>query len=141
MLQFSDTLERERRMEMEHASLQEVLLAVKQAEQKRCSRNVAKRLGPLIDFIDRYAKAVDVIVQGTVSPVTLAWGLLRSLIEVSSILISSLYYKWLISIGGRGIHKIFSKAYCNARNSRRYVVPLFGVRKADARGYPLPDCT
>ncbi|KAK5052551.1 hypothetical protein LTR84_002416 [Exophiala bonariae] len=53
------------------ASLQQVLLAIKQAEETRRSRNVAKRLEALIDFVHRYTAAVDATVQGTINPVSL----------------------------------------------------------------------
>ena len=49
---------------------------------KRLSRRIALRLQPLVTFVDRYAVAVDVAIQGTPSPATLIWGSLRALLIV-----------------------------------------------------------
>ena len=48
----------------------------------RKSRQIARRLQPFVDFIERYSPAVDVGIQGTVSPATLIWGCLRAIIIV-----------------------------------------------------------
>lgn len=47
------------------------------------ARRIGRRLQPLIDFVERYAIAIDVAVQGTLSPATLVWGALRGLLVVS----------------------------------------------------------
>jgi hypothetical protein len=46
---------------------------------QRTSRKIATRLQPLVAFVDRYAVALDVAVQGTCKPAAIIWGALRSL--------------------------------------------------------------
>jgi hypothetical protein len=46
---------------------------------RRTSRKIAIRLQPLVAFVDRYATALDVAVQGTCKPVAIIWGALRTL--------------------------------------------------------------
>lgn len=71
----------------ETASLQDVLQALLEAELRHASmcklRSFTKRLEPLINFLDRYSKAIDVLVQGSLNPVAVAWGITRALIEAS----------------------------------------------------------
>jgi hypothetical protein len=50
---------------------------------QRLSRKVAKKPQPLIFFVDRYAPALDVAVQGIYNPAALVWGLLRASVFVS----------------------------------------------------------
>jgi hypothetical protein len=73
----------------ETASLQDVLRALNKAELRYASLckpgSFTKRLEPLLNFLERYSKAVDVVVQGTLNPVAVAWGVIRILIEVTGI--------------------------------------------------------
>lgn len=48
----------------------------------RKSRQIARRLEPLMSFVEHYSSAVDVTVQGAVSPASLIWGCLRAIIMV-----------------------------------------------------------
>lgn len=74
-------------------TLNDVLASVVEAEKKHFSasrtRRFSERLGPLLDFLSRYAAAVDCIVQGAgcngVNPACIVWGILRGLIEVCSL--------------------------------------------------------
>lgn len=78
--------------ELHQASLKEViddLLRVesKQIESEKLENgNLKSRLMGLITFVDRYAAAIDCLVQtcsgSLVNPAALIWGLLRVLIEV-----------------------------------------------------------
>jgi len=67
-------------------TLQALLLEVRNLESqhasKRRSRTVAHHLQPLVAFVERYASAVDVAVQGSLNPASLIWGLLRALLVV-----------------------------------------------------------
>jgi hypothetical protein len=63
--------------------LAEVFALDEQHAASNSSRRVARRLQPLIGFVERYAVAVDVAVQGCPSPAILVWGALRGLLIVS----------------------------------------------------------
>lgn len=75
------------------ASLQDVLDSVLKIEQNRRARRkfgtheaIRTRLSSLLTFVNRYATAVDCLVQtssgGFMNPAALVWGLLRILLEV-----------------------------------------------------------
>jgi len=73
----------------ETASFQDVLGALNKAELRYASLckpgSFTNRLEPLLNFLERYSKTIDVVVQGTLNPVAVAWGVLRVIIEVSGI--------------------------------------------------------
>lgn len=54
----------------------------KQHASKHRSRKIAHHLQPFVSFIERYASAVDVAVQGTLNPASLIWGSLRAMLVV-----------------------------------------------------------
>jgi hypothetical protein len=72
------------------STLQDVVAAIAKAEHEqhsvRLNLKIGARLMPILNFVDRYAKAVDVLVQTTsgslINPAALVWGLLRVLLEV-----------------------------------------------------------
>lgn len=79
--------------DVEGASLQDVLDAVIKLEQDRQTKRrfghrgtIRARLSSLLTFVNRYANAVDCLVQtgsgGPMNPAALVWGLLRILLEV-----------------------------------------------------------
>lgn len=59
--------------------LEEIHVLDQAHKSRRLSRKVATSLHPLITFIDHYAIAIDVAVQGTCEPAVIIWGALRAL--------------------------------------------------------------
>lgn len=80
------TLDDEARLQHLNTTVDQVLLVSQSllADRSKCKRTVhfCTHIEPIIRFIQRYSKAVDVMVQQT-TPVALAWGCLRFLLEVS----------------------------------------------------------
>jgi hypothetical protein len=127
------------------ACLQDVLHVLKEAERKRLSRDVAMRLEPLTDFLDRYLTTVDVIVQGTINPVALVWGVLRGLIEVGCTLFTLIHHLKALALttsqGSERIYEILSEAHSDARIAWRHSEPLLGVCENDSGRYPFSNRT
>jgi hypothetical protein len=67
-------------------TVSDVLLDVQHLEKQQAlfskTRRISRRIDPFIKFLQRYAMAVDTLVQFDPQPSALAWGCLRSLIEV-----------------------------------------------------------
>jgi hypothetical protein len=68
-------------------TVNDVLLDVQHLEKQQAvfskARRISRRIEPVIKFLQRYAMAVDTLVQFDPQPSALAWGCLRFLIEVS----------------------------------------------------------
>lgn len=82
------------RLRFQQSSLQQlldttVLLEKEHKAKFRSCFNVSARLKSLVAFVERYASAVDFLVQTgsglALNPAALVWGLLRALLEVSSL--------------------------------------------------------
>lgn len=67
-------------------TVNDVLLDVQSLEKQQAmfskTRRISRRIEPVINFLQRYAMAVDTLVQFDPQPSALAWGCLRFLIEV-----------------------------------------------------------
>lgn len=83
-------------LDLRECTFQDVLETITRMElgnHKLASRfRVRSRVNSLVTFVNRYAKAVDCLVQtasgSLINPATLIWGLLRVLLEVDQLLCS-----------------------------------------------------
>jgi hypothetical protein len=71
-------------------TVNDVLLDVQHLEKQQSvsskTRRLSRRIEPVIKFLQRYAMAVDTLVQFDPQPSALGWGCLRFLIEVSHLI-------------------------------------------------------
>lgn len=85
------TLSAEDKLRCVAATVRDVLLDVEELERRQAlsskTRRISKRLDPFIKFLQRYAMAVDTIVQFDPAPSALAWGCFRFIIEVRLVLL------------------------------------------------------
>lgn len=84
--QYIDTLDIEERSNFSGTTIEDVLASVQALEKRQAifsrTRRVSRRVQPLVGFLQRYARAVDVMVQCNLPPSALAWGCLRFVLEV-----------------------------------------------------------
>lgn len=97
---------------------------------------IRNRLKPLLDFLERYSKAIDCLVQGgsgdPISPVSLVWGLLRIVLEVLPTL--SLTHP-IISIISRALKPIeLIKNHCTTELTANPIKPLGCVKCYQVQG-------
>jgi hypothetical protein len=83
-------------------TVNDVLADVESLERKQAvfsrTRRVSRRIDPMIKFLQRYAMAVDTMVQFSPQPSALAWGCLRFILEVSCCVNSKRRDLWLMSM-------------------------------------------
>jgi hypothetical protein len=83
---FSQTLEAGERVSFAYATLEDVLVNVRSLDQlhhtSSKSRILSSRIEPLLHFLDRYARAIDSMVQIHPCPSALIWGIVRIILEV-----------------------------------------------------------
>jgi hypothetical protein len=86
---FSNTLSSKERTIFTDASLNDVLLKVREIDERHTAssklRCTNQRLEQFLKFLQRYSKAVDCMVQIQPNPSALIWGLLRMGLEVRNI--------------------------------------------------------
>jgi hypothetical protein len=86
---YNDSLPPEERFRFIATTVNDVLLDVQHLETHQATlsktRRISRRIEPVIKFLQRYAMAVDTLVQFDPHPSALAWGCLRFLIEVSDL--------------------------------------------------------
>jgi len=86
---YSETLPPDERFRFIATTINDVLLDVQHLEKYQAmfskTRQISRRIEPVIKFLQRYAIAVDVFVQFDPQPSALAWGCLRFLIEASNL--------------------------------------------------------
>jgi hypothetical protein len=84
---FIRTLDTEEKAAFTSVTLREVLVNARDLDRVHAvsskSRCLARRLEPLFHFLDRYARALDSIVQVHPSPSALIWGIVRVILEVT----------------------------------------------------------
>ena len=89
---YIETLGDDERQEYRHWSISDITSEIQALRDSRIFRGRTRRfihaLEPLVHFLSRYAKAVDILVQYNANPSALIWGSLRVVIVVSSRLIS-----------------------------------------------------
>jgi hypothetical protein len=86
---FQSTLSPRDQADFRYTTLQHVVLEVQRLDERQVatsiSRKIGSRIDPLISFLQRYARALDTMVQAYPYPSALIWGLLRVLLVVSSV--------------------------------------------------------
>lgn len=84
---FRGTLNGGETSEFTEVTLEAVLFKVRDLDQQHAvsnqTRSISQRLEPLIQFLDRHAKALDCMAQTQPNPSALIWGMLRIILEVS----------------------------------------------------------
>ena len=63
--------------------VQDLLALERHHASKSWSRNILRHIKPFLDFIERYAIAVDISCQGAANPAPVVWGLLRGVLKVN----------------------------------------------------------
>jgi hypothetical protein len=90
------------------ATLEELMECVRELERNDAKRSrsrlVSQKIAPLVTFIERYGKAIDVFIQGAdgalTIPISLAWGLLRMVLVVCTLIsgltrVSEMLNSWI----------------------------------------------
>ena len=84
--QYIEMLDSEERSNFSGTTVEDVLASVQALERRQAIfsrvRRISRRVEPVVQFLQRYAKGVDVLVQGRVPLSALAWGCLRFVLEV-----------------------------------------------------------
>ena len=99
----SQALQEARRTDAEllglRSTIQDLMSDVRKIDERQVSRTnsrkLAPRLQPLVRFIERYAAAIDVGVQGSRNAAAIVWGLLRAALKVTSAF--STYFEALVT--------------------------------------------
>src|SRR5436305_9137869 len=78
---FQSTLSPHDQANFRYTTLQHVVSEIQRLDERQAitsvSRKIGSRIGPLIAFFQRYARALDAMVQAYPYPSALIWGLLR----------------------------------------------------------------
>ncbi|RDW56366.1 hypothetical protein BP5796_13241 [Coleophoma crateriformis] len=86
---YNATLSPDEKFRFLATNVNDVLLDVQNLEKRQAmfskTRRISRRIDPFIKFLQRYAAAVDTLVQFDPQPSALAWGCLRFLIEMASL--------------------------------------------------------
>ncbi|RFU34722.1 hypothetical protein B7463_g1661, partial [Scytalidium lignicola] len=85
---YNANLSRDEKILFVGSTVNDVLLDVQNLDRRQAAlsktRRLSKRIDPVIKFLQRYAMAVDTLVQFDPTPSALAWGCFRFIIEVAS---------------------------------------------------------
>lgn len=81
-------LDGQEKEDFQHTTMHDVWTEVRSLETRHFSlsrtRCMSRCIEPLVEFVARYANAIDTMVQYDVSPSALIWGTLKMVLEVSA---------------------------------------------------------
>ena len=119
--QYIGTLPDDEKSRFSFTTVEDILANARALEKQQAifsrTRRISSRMEPVVKFLQRYARAVDIMVQFDVNPSALAWGCLRFLLEVyiADFCIDIMLICWR----GRWIfYKLFHKAPFYDRENR-----------------------
>ncbi|KIW86271.1 hypothetical protein Z517_01666 [Fonsecaea pedrosoi CBS 271.37] len=85
---FRATLGVDEQAQFQHTQFEDVVSEVQRLERKQAAssrtRKIQSRIGPFLDFLERYGRALDSATQARPVPFSLVWGLVRAVLVVSS---------------------------------------------------------
>ena len=83
---FCQDIDQKEKTAFSNATILDVLVKVRELDASHASsstsRSIARRIDPFLRFLDRYARALDMMAQFHPSPSALIWGIMRVILEV-----------------------------------------------------------